>query len=378
VPLRSPLGGDPVKASATLPRLDAASARVLPVLGRMRRRWEQRHELDRALKLVPNIVAHIVRPGGVGAGAAGAAGWPVVDARWTDNRVAVIRLESPVASDPIVLKLPATSHGGRSLVSERAVLVALAQISALDEWRTRIPVVVAHGTIGSRMWLAETALAGTPARALLGDPEQRGWLLPEAVAAIAELHRQTAVTRAVQPADLDGWIDEPVARIGRLIADTTGRLPVLELLRHELRAALLDRLLPIGWIHGDFWPGNLLVDIPRRTVTGIVDWDQAAPQQLALHDVLHLVLYSRRIIGGGELGDLVRHVLRRPADLDRWLAELGPAAASELAGGLLGENRRQAVLLYWLHHVGSFAEAGGHADSRFWIRHNIEAVLEAL
>jgi aminoglycoside phosphotransferase len=359
-----------MKASIAVSGLDAAGLRLLPPLGRLRRRWEQRHELVEALRYVPPIIAEVA--------GAEATRWSVTDARWTDNRVAVVRLIPAAGDQPLILKLAATAHGGQSLTRERAVLDALGDLRSLEAWRVRVPTVVADGTIGTRMWLAETALPGTPARAVLGDPDQRRRLLPEALAAIAELHARTAVVRPVDDADLDAWIDEPAARLGRLIGRGGGRLPVLETLRNDLRSALHGRPLPIGWIHGDYWPGNLLVDTAAGTVTGIVDWDQAAAEQLALHDILHLALYSRRIAGGGELGEVIRHALRRPDELERWLAELQPGGDSPVAVGWLGEDRRRTVLLYWLHHVGSFAEAGGHADSPFWIRHNVEAVLEAL
>jgi phosphotransferase family enzyme len=359
-----------MKASIAVSGLDAAGLRLLPPLGRLRRRWEQRHELVQALRFVPDVVAQIA--------SADPRNWSIADARWTDNRVAVVKLMSTAGAQPLILKLAATTHGGQSLTRERTVLDALGMVRGLKGWRDRVPTVVANGTIGTRMWLAETALPGTPARAVMGDPEQRRWLLPEALAAIAQLHARTAVVRPVEDADLDAWIDEPAARLGRLIGRGGGRLPVLETLRNDLRSALLGCPLPIGWIHGDFWPGNLLVDQAAGTVTGIVDWDQAAAEQLALHDVLHLALYSRRIAGGGELGEVIRHALRRPDELERWLAELQPAGGSPVNVGWLGEDHRRTVLLYWLHHVGSFAEAGGHADSPFWIRHNVEAVLEAL
>jgi aminoglycoside phosphotransferase (APT) family kinase protein len=358
-----------MKSSIAVSGLDAAGVRLLPPLGRLRRRWEQRHELVQAVRLVPHVLEQLVGPD--------AKSWSIADARWTDNRVAVVRVVPEPESPPIILKLAATVHGSQSLAREKTVLDALREIPALEEWRVRVPAVLGHGGVEKRMWLAETALPGTPARALLGDPEQRRWLLPAALTAIGQLHAQTAVVRAVESADLDTWIDEPAARLARLIGGI-GRVPVLETLRNDLRSALLGRPLPIGWIHGDFWPGNLLVDSVAGTVTGIVDWDQAGAEQLPLHDILHLALYSRRLAGGGELGEIVRHALRRPDDLERWVAELQPEGPAGEAPGWLAEDHHSTVLLYWLHHVGSFAEAGGHADSRFWVRHNIEAVLEAL
>jgi aminoglycoside phosphotransferase len=358
-----------MKSSIAISGLDAAGLRLLPPLGRLRRRWAQRHELVQAVRLVPHVVREVLGPG--------ATRWAIADARWTDNRVAVVRLVPEPEAPPIILKLAATVHGSQSLAREKAVLDALREIPALDEWRVRVPAVMGHGGVEKRMWLAETALPGTPARALLGDAEQRRWLLPAALTAIGQLHARTAVVRPVEPADLEAWIDEPAARLARLIGGVA-RVPVLETLRNDLRSALLGRPLPIGWIHGDFWPGNLLVDRGAGAVTGIVDWDQAGAEQLALHDILHLALYSRRLAGGGELGEIVRHALRRPDDLERWVAELQPEGAAAETPSWLAEDHRGTVLLYWLHHVGSFAEAGGHADSRFWVHHNIEAVLAAL
>ena len=130
-----------MRASIATSGLDAAGVRLLPPLGRLRRRWMQRHELVQALRVVPNIVQQV-------AGTA-TSSWSVADARWTDNRVAVIRLVPEPGSPPIIVKVAATVHGAQSLARERAVLDALREVPGLEDWRVRVPTGGDH-PVGAR------------------------------------------------------------------------------------------------------------------------------------------------------------------------------------------------------------------------------------
>ena len=101
----------------------------------------------------------------------------------------------------------------------------------------------------------------------------------------------------VDTARLARWVDAPVSVIGTVV----GRLPAaeqhraaLERLRAELHDALAGQAMATSWIHGDYWLGNVLVDAGRRNVVGIVDWERAAPDELPLHDLMHLLLFTRQ------------------------------------------------------------------------------------
>jgi aminoglycoside phosphotransferase (APT) family kinase protein len=191
------------------------------------------------------------------------------------------------------------------------------------------------------------------------------------VAAISGLHEATARSVDVDDALLAQWVDD---RIRALMEhrDSPDRTTGLERVRRAVQAALDGRTMTTGWIHGDYWLGNVLLDDGGR-VTGIVDWEGAAPDELALHDLIHLVLYTRRTIERVHLGRVIRSALDAPLQEpeDDVLAR-----ASELAGGI---DRRTAMTLYWLRWV--VANLRRHPDlgrNRQWQRENVDLVLDAL
>ncbi|HEU4349094.1 MAG TPA: phosphotransferase, partial [Actinoplanes sp.] len=143
--------------------------------------------------------------------------------------------------------------------------------------------------------------------------------------------------------------------------------PVLDRLGAEVTTTLIGRTTRTCWIHGDFWPGNLLAE--HDTVTGVVDWDQAGPAELPLHDLLHLHVLARRMLTGAELGELVVGCLRRGV-----AATVG-VTAEQVDGWFDGVPERTAVLLYWLRHVSLFIDSEGHGDNPRWLRANVERVL---
>jgi aminoglycoside phosphotransferase (APT) family kinase protein len=124
-----------------------------------------------------------------------------------------------------------------------------------------------------------------------------------------------------------------------------------------------------SWIHGDFWPGNLLSAQPGGLVTGVVDWDCASDQQLPLHDLLHLHVFTRRLTRGDELGHIVVRALRSG------IGDALGVSAGEVATWLDGVPQRPAVLLYWLRHVLLFIDSESHRDKPYWLRANVEHVL---
>jgi aminoglycoside phosphotransferase (APT) family kinase protein len=297
------------------------------------------------------------------------AGWRTDAVTVTDTAVAVATVSRGASGLRYVVKMPCTAQGRESLRRQAAVLAALHRDDRLRGWWVVVPRPAGRGEVSGRPYWVEEALPGTPAARSVRRGRATG-LLDAATMLIGELHDRTAEPSTPDAGTVATWVDAPVSRLEAFCVTRRrrrGYLPAVDRVRAELRQALAGRCIRTCWIHGDFWPGNLLVEGPA--LTGVVDWDRATGSGLALHDLLHLRVLGRRLVTGEELGDVVVHALRDgpasalgvPADrLDRWL------------GGL---PARPAMLLYWLRHVSLFIDSEGHRDNPRWLRGNIEHVL---
>jgi Ser/Thr protein kinase RdoA (MazF antagonist) len=236
-----------------------------------------------------------------------------------------------------------------------------------------LPRPVHQGEIDGRYCCIEEALPGEPGARLLRHGRGASELLSASAHGIEGLHSRTAREGRVEDAAIQAWVERPLHRLGQLAKDWHGRaggLPAaVERLRSELSGSLLGRSVQLSWIHGDYWLGNILASPRSGQVTGIVDWDQAAADQLRLHDLLHLYLYARCLRRGEELGDVVLEALKAG------VPEAIGVQAERVETWTDGISPRASLLLYWLRHVTLFVDLDGHRDNRYWIRNNIEKVL---
>lgn len=310
------------------------------------------------------------------AGVVTSSGWIVGPVRWSDTNVAVAPIGPPGELPRFVVKWPSSGDALASLRMQRDNLVCLHADERLTGWSSLVPVFLSEGEADGFSFFVESAVPGIAADRLRGDAARRR-SLQTAVEAIAGLHARTAALRPVDDEMLEAWIGRPVRTLSELMASRSeghAAVRALEVLGRELRAAFAGRDLSIGWIHGDYWLGNVLASPDGSRVTGIVDWDLASPDQPQLLDIVHLVLMARRSLSGNEFGDVVRGFMR-DASLDP--AERSALAASGAVQLADPAETRRVVQFAWLRHVGVFATGVDGSNPR-WVRRNIEAVLRAL
>lgn len=279
-------------------------------------------------------------------------------------------------SGDLVIKLARSVPAAASLRRAVTIQRTLRADPRLDGWHRLIPPVVAAGEASGWTYLAERAMDG---RSLAdGRVGGTGIAADAAIAfeAIGVLHAATAqvVDRARIRRE---WVDARLAILESVAAGTgrgvargergssahaaaidAVRIDVVEGLRH-VRAA--------GWIHGDLWTANVLMD--GQTVTGFVDWDSAAECELPEQDILHFVLVARRARRGGSLGATLAAVLR-----DGWdatdQAMLGSARTTS------GLPLRAGLLLYWLRLIEvNLVRQPWLATDRAWVHANVLRVL---
>jgi aminoglycoside phosphotransferase (APT) family kinase protein len=296
----------------------------------------------------------------------------IAHAELTSTDVAVILVSRGGEPPCAVLKLPMTPESVEGVLRESSTLAALHADDRLGHWRDLIPRPRASGELHGRRYRVDTVLRGRTVLDRLSDGPSRRRLLDSAAETIHVLHRESATTVEAGDRLVERWIDAPVDDLLARGA-ARGLEPGLERLRAELRCALVGRRFSVSWIHGDYWLGNLLFEDADAEPSGIVDWDAAVDSGLPVLDVLHLVVYTRRSVGGQNLGEIVSDLLDGGGwspDERRILDRYG------CCDGSLSE--RHAILLYWLRHVAHHAcqqREGDRFAYRRWQAANVRPVL---
>ncbi|MGH3319528.1 MAG: phosphotransferase [Streptosporangiaceae bacterium] len=293
----------------------------------------------------------------------------------SDTTVAVAGSERhPCAA---VVKLTMSPEGSTLLSRQKTVLAALHNDDALGEWRRLLPRVLAAGTVDDRYFTVESGFAAVDGRTLLHDTGSLRQLVGSAVDAIGELHRRTSAAVRVDDALLDRWVYDRADQVRDALAVRAGDPRAgVDKLTCFLGGELAGRRVAVAWTHGDYCLGNILVAPGGTRVAGIVDWGQAMRTGMPALDPVTFLLATAVQVSGSELGTIVAERLSdRPwsADEQRVLAAAQECLPGEPLGG------RALLLLGWLHHVtANLTKSPSYAANRYWLRHNVEAVLRIL
>ena len=187
-----------------------------------------------------------------------------------------------------VAKVPTTEAAARSVEREAAKLTELARRD-LGAASMTVPKVITHLEHLGRPVLVMTAL---PGRSMLADyhawrhTARRASVAADLAAAgawLSGLHRQTGSGSCRMEVALEGVAGAISDRFGTrhgIDAD----LASLESLRHRLAGLSV----PMTVVHGDFWPGNLLVS--KGEVIGVIDWEMARLDGPATCDLAHFAI----------------------------------------------------------------------------------------
>lgn len=190
------------------------------------------------------------------------------------NAKMTILLFPPGTARPsYVAKVPTTDAASRSVEREAARLTDLAG-GALGAAGVTVPRVVARLEHLGRPVLVTTAL---PGRSMLATyhawrhTARRAPVAADFAAAgawLSGLHRDRASGACRADAALDGVAEAISARFGARDGAAADLAAV-----QTLRLRLAGVRVPAVVVHGDFWPGNLLVS--NGEVSGVIDWEMA-------------------------------------------------------------------------------------------------------
>ena len=189
---------------------------------------------------------------------ASARGAVIAHAELTSTGVAVLMLAPDGEAPSMVVKMPMTPQAAGGLEREADALAALHAEGRLGEWRRMIPTPCTSGKIGTQPYRVDVALAGSPVLDRVRDGAARAQMLETAAATIHVLHRTTATKMSGDLGLASRWIDAHVDELSRRGGRRRSLARGLGRLRRELNDALSGATLDAGWIHGDYWLGNLL------------------------------------------------------------------------------------------------------------------------
>jgi hypothetical protein len=302
--------------------------------------------------------------------------WTIERILSTTRDACSARLGTKDGETMAILKLARTAEAMAAMRREIRNLRQLDADRRLEELRPVLPRVLACGEARGCLFLLQQALPGLDARRVLSDSLAVEHMQMAAARNISLLHRHTARTTIISSTLTDRWIDEPmraVSALGRWYPRIARSSASIESLARGLCEALLGRSLTVSWVHGDFSPGNLRVTVDGLQVTGILDWENSTRNGFPPLDLMQLVLSTRMLHEGRELGHVLR-VLLHGGGLsahERRLLEM--SEPGRLADGL---GLRELLILSWLRHVSdNLGRSSALNRHRWWVRKNVESVL---
>ncbi|UCF98446.1 MAG: phosphotransferase, partial [Spirochaetaceae bacterium] len=338
-------------------------------------RWRKRFYRRRASDLIPEIVDRISPIDST----APPSDWKALRVLPTVSDMVVIPIGTEEHGVQALLKLPQTDSAVDSMRQQTAVLSRLHSDPRLQEWHRVLPSLLVVDESCGHPYIVERVMPGIEGRTMLTDPANRSRMQMAAALTIGELHRRTGVPVVVDRDRLMRWIDKPLSSLKTMVTaylHNDGTEEAVDRLQTELHSALAGRSLTAGWVHGDFVPGNLLFTPDGASVTGIVDWDLASPEDIPQLDLTWFLIATRMAVEKRELGDVLRDLLERL----EWRADeqqLLETARGRLTGD--GLDSRSALLLCWLRHVtGMIYKSNRYATHRLWVAKNVVGVLSAI
>ncbi len=268
------------------------------------------------------------------------------------------------AGRTLVVKHARCDRAVPALARESDVLRRLAGDGRLPGWHRMLPTTVEARLDARLPVVLQSLVPGTSAETLLRrNPQDAGRITRVSLAAVTELHRATG--RMEDAGDrIDGWVAPRLAVLADHVrwCRTGAGAAGLAAVQHRLHQGLTHRQTWVAWTHGDFAPGNVLMNEDGDRVTGMVDWADADPDGPSEVDRCTFALALGWLLDGRTMGEQVVDAVRT-----------GSLRVEEVGG----DQPSDIVLLTWLWHVAAnFEKSRQYSRNRQWVRANVVSVLE--
>jgi hypothetical protein len=271
-----------------------------------------------------------------------------------------------------VVKVARSSYGVEALRRDLEARARIHVQPAWSAWRQLVPRTLSEHATGGRLAVVEERLPGMPLTDLMDDPS----VMARVRGRLGEL-REATYHNVIADDMVPTWFLDPGATVAALLRRHGHRRAAAAVAEwaDDAAGSLRGSTCRVSLVHGDLWPGNVLLGARGRL--GVIDWDQASFHDAPLHDALHLTFHPVRSERRVDLGLLIRRLLMgRDDDPD-----LAAAVARSGLGSLLpptGMTERDALVWYWLRHVDRMTREPGHATNPRWISNNVVAVATTI
>ena len=306
-------------------------------------------------------------------------GWSKLTVIPTFSDMAVVAVGPEHSDAEGIIKITRSSHAKICYAKQITILAALSGDERLSSLKPLIPVISYQGITDNQFYSIERRIPGVSAIDSIIMQESWIQVCIAAIKAIRLLHDQTTKTMCVGDEILQHWIGDRLGIISRLYRQSRpGFLSqgAIAQISEYLHKSLLNQQFAVTWVHGDYWPGNLLVNPHNLDITGIIDWESAGPDELPETDVLFLFMTTRMLRTGMEFGEVAIDLLSNPfltIDEKRIIKE------ADLDSMLDTPSLRTLALLTWLRHVSdALNRTSGRSTNWYWNYLNVEKVLRTI
>lgn len=201
------------------------------------------------------------------------------------------------AGEKFVVYLP-LNH--RSLMRQRYECRIMSKLKISAQLSNRIPSFYCEGILSNQFYFIAKYIDGIPGDSAIFSTEE---IMRRTAVLITEFHGSVFENKRMTADMFEKLFSAPInSLIDALGYDISSEMFFL---KEYLRKRIIDRMIPLVWMHGDLHLENVLVNPQTSEILGIVDWSSAQKNGLPLIDIFFLIIRSSTLNTGKRFSDVI-------------------------------------------------------------------------